>query len=121
MPSIRNRSVPQEIKKKQFNFRVTMAEEQLKLYEEEKQKWLNKHPKLEEQDWKNEHKKDIVAHINYFLSSIMNMEAVDNPYIKPKNTKRRRIEYSKINTIEKRYCLGKIYNIWGSKCYWNGM
>ena len=101
MPSIKNRTVPQEIKGEQFNFRVTMAKEQLKLYEEEKNKWCNKHLELSEKDWKGKHKKDIVAHVNYFLSSIMNMKAVDNPYIKPKNTKERRIEYSKINTIQK--------------------
>ena len=41
MPSIKNRTVPQEIKEEQFNFRVTMAKEQLKLYEEEKKKWLS--------------------------------------------------------------------------------
>ena len=101
MPSIKNRTVPQGIKGEQFNFRITMAKEQLKLYEEEKKKWCNKHLELSEKDWKDKHKKDIVAHVNYFLSSIMNMKAVDNPYIKPKNTKERRIEYSKINTIQK--------------------
>lgn len=101
MPSIKNRTVPQGIKNEQFNFRVKMAEVQLKLYEEEKKKWCNEHPELSEQDWKDEHKKEIVKYVNDFLSSIMNMEKAENPYIKPKNTKGRRIEYSKINPIKK--------------------
>lgn len=106
MPSIKNRTVPQGIKNEQFNFRVKMAEVQLKLYEEERKKWCNEHPELSEQDWKDEHKKEIVNYVNDFLSSIMNMEEVENPYIKPKNTKGRRIEYSKINPIKKKILFG---------------
>lgn len=87
MPSIKNRSVNE---KKDFNFRVEKALQQLE-QGEKKNIPLNK----------EEHKDEIIRYVNEFLSEIMEMDAVDNPKYYPKQTKTRKIEYAKINPENK--------------------
>lgn len=87
MPSIKNRAKSGD---GSFDFRVEKAKEQYKMGIEKKIP-----------SNKAEHKKEIVNYVNEFLSSVMGMESIKDPYYTPKKTKERRIEYSKINTENK--------------------
>lgn len=85
MPSMKNRTVKSNCLDEGFNFRIEKAKEQ---YQLGKKKGIPKN--------KESHKKEIVTYVNEFLSSIMGMKEIDDPYVYPKKTKTRRIDYWKI-------------------------
>lgn len=92
MPSMKNRSVISNCLDEGFNFRIEKAKEQ---YQIGIQKGI---PENEEN--KENHKKEIIHYVKEFLSSIMGMKEIDYPdpypYVEPKKTKTRRIDYWKI-------------------------
>lgn len=85
MPSIKNRSVKSNCLDEGFNFRIEKAREQ---YQIGVQKGIPEN--------KENHKKEIINYVNEFLSSIMGMIKIDDPYVYPKKSQKRRIDYAKI-------------------------
>ena len=80
MPSIKNRSLSKIPENGEFNFRIEKAKQQFELLPVER---------------------DIIAkYVNEFLDG-WGMKTIDNPHVKPKKTKKRRIDYSKINSESK--------------------
>ncbi len=79
MPSIKNRSVLSD-SKENFNFRIEVARDQAKK--------------------KPVDKGSIIGYVNEFFK-LLGMEPVDDPYVHPKATEKRRINYYEINPESK--------------------
>lgn len=89
MPSIRHRTVSKE----KNCFRIEKASEQLEIG---KRKGITANAESI-----REHKNEIVEYVNEFLTSVMSMDAIPDPFVEPKGRENRRIKYCNINPENK--------------------